>query len=80
MWCQYVYEPSLLSLERIIQRNQKLNQYNNNDSSHSTPMVTCAPWKPVSTKNVEPKSVFITPDTQKFRLDSLAFLRLTKMK
>lgn len=32
------------------------------------------------TKNVEPKSVFITPDTQKFRLDSSAFLRLTKMK
>ena len=32
------------------------------------------------TKNVEPKSVYITPDTQKFRLDSAAFLRLTKMK
>ena len=32
------------------------------------------------TKNVEPKSVYITPDTQKFRLDSSAFLRLTKMK
>jgi sugar O-acyltransferase (sialic acid O-acetyltransferase NeuD family) len=32
------------------------------------------------TKNVEPKSVYITPDTQKFRLDSTAFLRLTKMK
>lgn len=32
------------------------------------------------TKNVEPKSVYITPDTQKFRLDSATFLRLTKMK
>lgn len=32
------------------------------------------------TKNVEPKSVYITPDTPKFRLDSAAFLRLTKMK
>lgn len=32
------------------------------------------------TKNVDPNSVFITPDTQKFRLDSSAFLRLTKMK
>jgi sugar O-acyltransferase (sialic acid O-acetyltransferase NeuD family) len=32
------------------------------------------------TKNVEPKSVYITPDTQKFRLDSSAFLRLTKMR
>jgi len=32
------------------------------------------------TKNVEPKSVFITPDTSKFRLDSPSFLRLTKMK
>ncbi|HYH84638.1 MAG TPA: acetyltransferase [Pyrinomonadaceae bacterium] len=32
------------------------------------------------TKNVAPKSVYVTPDTQKFRLDSDAFLRLTKMK
>lgn len=32
------------------------------------------------TKNAEPKSVYITPDTQKFRLDSSSFLRLTKMK
>jgi sugar O-acyltransferase (sialic acid O-acetyltransferase NeuD family) len=32
------------------------------------------------TKNVEPKSVYITADTPKFRLDSSAFLRLTKMK
>jgi sugar O-acyltransferase (sialic acid O-acetyltransferase NeuD family) len=32
------------------------------------------------TKNVAPKSVYITPDTQKFRLDSSAFLRLTKMR
>lgn len=32
------------------------------------------------TKNAEPKSVYISPDTQKFRLDSSAFLRLTKMK
>jgi len=32
------------------------------------------------TKNVEPRSVHITPDTPKFRLDSNAFLRLTKMK
>jgi len=32
------------------------------------------------TKNVAPKSVFITPDTPRFRLDSSAFLKLTKMK
>jgi sugar O-acyltransferase (sialic acid O-acetyltransferase NeuD family) len=32
------------------------------------------------TRNVEPKSVYITPDTPKFRLDSANFLRLTKMK
>jgi sugar O-acyltransferase (sialic acid O-acetyltransferase NeuD family) len=32
------------------------------------------------TKNVEPGSVYITQDTQKYRLDSAAFLRLTKMK
>jgi sugar O-acyltransferase (sialic acid O-acetyltransferase NeuD family) len=32
------------------------------------------------TKNVEPGSVYITPDTQKYRLDSAAFLRLTKMR
>jgi sugar O-acyltransferase (sialic acid O-acetyltransferase NeuD family) len=32
------------------------------------------------TKNVAPKSVYIVPDTQKFRLDSDSFLRLTKMK
>jgi sugar O-acyltransferase (sialic acid O-acetyltransferase NeuD family) len=32
------------------------------------------------TKNVEPRSVYITPDTQKFRLDSSSFQRLTKMK
>lgn len=32
------------------------------------------------TKNVEPQSVYITPDTQKFRLDSASFLRLTKMR
>jgi len=32
------------------------------------------------TKNVAPKSVFITPDTPKFRLDSSTFLRLTKMR
>ena len=32
------------------------------------------------TKDVEPKSVYITPDAKKFRLDSPAFLRLTKMK
>jgi sugar O-acyltransferase (sialic acid O-acetyltransferase NeuD family) len=32
------------------------------------------------TKNVDPRSVHITPDTPKFRLDSNAFLRLTKMK
>lgn len=32
------------------------------------------------TKSVGPKSVYITPDTQKFRLDSATFLRLTKMK
>lgn len=34
----------------------------------------------IITKNVEPKSVYITPDTQKFRLDSSTFLRLTKMR
>lgn len=32
------------------------------------------------TKNAEMKSVYISPDTQKFRLDSSAFLRLTKMR
>jgi sugar O-acyltransferase (sialic acid O-acetyltransferase NeuD family) len=32
------------------------------------------------TKSVEARSVYITSDTQKFRLDSSAFLRLTKMK
>ena len=32
------------------------------------------------TKNVEPKSVYITADTSKYRLDSASFLRLTKMK
>lgn len=32
------------------------------------------------TKNVEPKSVHITPDAPKYRLDSSAFLRLTKMQ
>src|SRR5215510_2601217 len=32
------------------------------------------------TKNVEPQSVYVMPDTQKFRLDSSSFLRLTKMK
>jgi len=32
------------------------------------------------TKNVEPKSVYITPATAKYRLDSPTFLRLTKMK
>lgn len=32
------------------------------------------------TKNVEPGCVYITPDTQKYRLDSSAFLRLTKMR
>jgi len=34
----------------------------------------------VITKNVEPGSVYITPDTPKYRLDSATFLRLTKMK
>jgi len=32
------------------------------------------------TKQVAPKSVFITPDTPKFRLDSSTFMRLTKMR
>ena len=32
------------------------------------------------TKNVAPGSVYITADTEKFRLDSGTFLRLTKMK
>lgn len=32
------------------------------------------------TKNIKPKSVYVTPDTPKFRLDSPTFLRLTKMK
>jgi sugar O-acyltransferase (sialic acid O-acetyltransferase NeuD family) len=32
------------------------------------------------TKNVEPKSVYITPSTPKYRLDSPTFMRLTKMK
>jgi sugar O-acyltransferase (sialic acid O-acetyltransferase NeuD family) len=32
------------------------------------------------TKDVAPQSVYITPDTQKYRLDSSSFLRLTKMK
>lgn len=32
------------------------------------------------TKSAAPKSVYVTPDTPKFRLDSSAFLRLTKMK
>jgi sugar O-acyltransferase (sialic acid O-acetyltransferase NeuD family) len=32
------------------------------------------------TKNVAPRSVYIVPDTSKFRLDSDTFLRLTKMK
>lgn len=32
------------------------------------------------TKNVEPESVYITPETPKFRLDSPSFLRLTKMR
>lgn len=34
----------------------------------------------VVTKNVEPGSVYIGPDTPKFRLDAEMFLRLTKMK
>jgi len=34
----------------------------------------------VITKNVEPKSVYVVQDTPKFRLDSPAFLRLTKMR
>lgn len=32
------------------------------------------------TKEVAPHSVYISPDTQKYRLDSSTFLRLTKMK
>ena len=32
------------------------------------------------TKNVAPKSVYIVPDTPRFRLDSDTFLKLTKMK
>lgn len=32
------------------------------------------------TKNVAPQSVYITADTQKYRLDSITFQRLTKMK
>lgn len=32
------------------------------------------------TRSAEPKSVFITADTPKFRLDADSFLRLTKMK
>jgi sugar O-acyltransferase (sialic acid O-acetyltransferase NeuD family) len=32
------------------------------------------------TKNVEPRSVYITPDSEKYRLDSARFLQLTKMK
>jgi sugar O-acyltransferase (sialic acid O-acetyltransferase NeuD family) len=32
------------------------------------------------TKDVAPESVYITADTQKYRLDSPTFLRLTKMK
>lgn len=32
------------------------------------------------TKNVEPGSVYVTPDTPKYRLESSAFLRLTKMR
>jgi sugar O-acyltransferase (sialic acid O-acetyltransferase NeuD family) len=32
------------------------------------------------TKDVEPRSVYISADTQKYRLDSAAFLKLTKMQ
>lgn len=32
------------------------------------------------TKSVEPRSVYIAPDTPKFRLDSPSFMRLTKMQ
>jgi len=32
------------------------------------------------TRNAEPNSVYITPDTPKFRLDAEHFLKLTKMK
>ncbi len=32
------------------------------------------------TKNVAPQSVYVIPDTPKFRLDAPTFLRLTKMK
>ena len=32
------------------------------------------------TKDVEPRSVYINADTQKYRLDSAAFLKLTKMQ
>jgi sugar O-acyltransferase (sialic acid O-acetyltransferase NeuD family) len=32
------------------------------------------------TKSVEPNSVYITPDTPKFRLDAASFQRLTRMK
>jgi len=32
------------------------------------------------TKSVEPRSVYIAPDTPKYRLDSDSFLRITKMK
>lgn len=32
------------------------------------------------TKNVAPNSVYLTPDTPKYRLDSSSFLQLTKMK
>ena len=34
----------------------------------------------VITKTLEPRSVHIVPDTPRYRLDSAAFLRLTKMK
>lgn len=33
----------------------------------------------IVTKNAEPKSVFIMPDTPKFRLNSSAFVRMTKL-
>ena len=32
------------------------------------------------TKSVEARSVYIAPDTPKYRLDSDSFLRITKMK
>ena len=54
-------EPGDLDVEGLLRGSPPRKETKRSDSSQTTPMVTCAPWKPVRTKKDEPKMLLESP-------------------